>query len=204
MDSFSNEPQFQLRYFITLDDFYEYLHYVDKATVPARKEDAKRRFYFHLSICAAFALFILLMPGTEKLIALSSIPLALIALVVLWNARRRAEGNGKVIDKLKEKAVQDKGNFKDPMELALYEDKIHLTTEEGMRHIRYSDIDWIEDSENLHIVGLRRDWDCLSRDIERLLIPKRAVEEELWQEMKKFLTKQKLAQDEKRKKKKKR
>ena len=94
--------------------------------------------------------------------------------------------------------------MKDPMELELYDDKIHLTTVNGMRHIRYSDIDWIEDSENLHIVALRRDWDCLSRDIERILIPKRVVEEELWEEMKAFLTKQKLAEDEKRKKKRKR
>ena len=204
MDSFSHEPQYKLRYFITLDDFYEYLHYVDKATIPARKEDAKNRMFFHLGICAVFALFILITPGTEKLIALAAVPLALLALVVFWASRRKAEGNGKVIDKLKAQAVRDRGDMKDPMELELYDEKIHLTTVNGMRHIRYSDIDWIEDSENLHIVALRRDWDCLSRDIERSLIPKRVVEEELWEEMKAFLTKQKLAEDEKRKKKRKR
>lgn len=205
MDSFSNEAQYRLRYYITLDDFYEYLHYIDRATIPARKEDAKHRLYFHLGICAVFALFILLVPSTEKLIALAALPLALLSLLVFWNTRRRAEGNTKIIDRLKEKAIRERGNnFKDPMELELYDDKIHLTTEEGMRHIRYSDIDWIEDSENLHIVALRHDWDCLSRDIERLLIPKRIIEDDAWQEMKQFLTEQKRIQDEKRNKKKKR
>lgn len=188
------EPKFRLRYYVTVDDFYEYMKYVDRAQRPARKIQARNSMLLSLGVCAALCLFVLLMPGTEKLIALFPVGMMAVVVFIFFSTKRRIDGADKMLNRLQSDANRDKPGFKDPMELELFDNRIMLTTEEGMRHIQYIDIDWVEESENLYIIKLKESWDCLVRDIGRILIPKRVLGESSWSEMEAYIIEARQAQ----------
>lgn len=168
----------QLNYETTVDDYYEYLKEEDIRDIPVRKQNAKERFIFQIVFLAVVVILVLIFgKDVEPLVYLVFLGIGVLMTAVFIISYYFGRDNVKSIQSLL-KTAHKKTPDNVPVKLSLFEHGI-VVTELGKKWIiKGKDIEAFFETENLLAVDIKYGREIAASDIEKVLITKRALNEE--------------------------
>ena len=171
---------FSAKYTTESKEYFEYLITQDEREVPEKKASAKKRFLIEIIILAVIFAVVMAIPEYRQPLFFLVLGITAVGLFLIYLMNSVFyKGNEKYIVKLQEEGKKKNKNVILHNRIEVYKDEIYFELGSMRYYVRPVDIDEWYESENLLIVKIRQLKTTMCKDIEKILIPKKLLGDQI-------------------------